>query len=75
MGAMDDIRKIQIAGLHDGIEYKTLKISRNALDQLEAEIKGIIQPTSIECFNECDRLFGMKIEPIEEADYCFILQD
>lgn len=75
MGLMDDIRKIQMAGLHEGIEYKTLKISRNALDQLEVEIKNIIQPTSIEYFNECDRLFGIKIEPIEEADYFFILQD
>ena len=75
MGLMDDIRKIQMAGLHEGIEYRTLKISKNVLNQLEAEIKYIIQPTSIACFSECDRLFGMKIEPIEEADYCFILQD
>ena len=72
MGLMDDIRKIQMAGLNEGIEYKTLKISRNAIDLLEAEIKDIIQPTFV---SECDRLFGMKIEPIEEADYCFILQD
>ncbi len=75
MGLMDDIRKIQMEGLHEGIEYKTLKISRNALDQLEIEIKNIIQPTSIECFSECDSLFGIKIEPIEDADYCYILQD
>ena len=68
MGLMDDIRKIQIAGLHNGVEYRTLKISKNVLDQLEAEIKDTIKPTSIECFSECDRLFGMKIEPIEEAD-------
>lgn len=71
MELMDDIRKIQMAGLHEGIEYKTLKISRKALDQLEAEIKDIISPASI----ECDRLFGIKIEPIEEADYCFMLMD
>lgn len=73
MGLMDDIRKIQMAGLHEGIEYKTLKISRKALDQLEAEANGFVQHATID--NEFDRIFGMKVEPTEETDYCFMLMD
>lgn len=73
MGIIDDIEEIRRAGLQSGVEYKTLRISRKALDQLEAEVGKFV------CFvvtdTTFDRLFGMKIEPTEETDYYFMLID
>jgi hypothetical protein len=73
IGIIDDIEEIRRAGLQNGVEYKTLKISRKALDQLEAEVCKFVHflDTNI----TFDRLFGMKIEPTEETDYYFMLVD
>lgn len=73
MGIIDDIDKVRRVGLQNGVEYKTLKISRDLLDKLKAEVNGFVQPATLD--NSIDRLFGMKIEPIEDADYCYILED
>ena len=73
MGIIDDINKLHQIGLQNGVEYKMLRINRELLDKLEAEINGFVQPTTLD--NSIATLFGMKIEPIEDADYCYILED
>lgn len=73
MGIIDDIEEIRRVGLQNGVEYKTLKISRKALDQLEAEVGKFVH--FIDTNITFDRLFGMKIEPTEETDYYFMLMD
>lgn len=73
MGIINDIEEIRRVGLQSGVEYKTLKISRKALDQLEAEVNKVVHFVAID--TAVDRLFGMKIEPTEETDYYFMLID
>ena len=73
MGIIDDIEEIRRVGLQNGVEYKTLKISRRALDQLTAEVNKFVRFVATD--TTFDRLFGMKIEPTEETDYYFMLVD
>lgn len=73
MGIIDDINKLHQIGLRNGVEYKTLRINRELLDKLEAEINGFVQPATLD--NSIVTLFGMKVEPVEDADYCYILED
>jgi len=73
MGIIDDINKLHQVGLQNGVEYKTLRINRELLDKLEAEINGFVQPATLD--NSIATLFGMKIEPVEDSDYCYILED
>lgn len=73
MGIIDDIEEIRRAGLQTGVEYKTLKISRKALDQLESEVNKVVHFIAID--TAFDNLFGLKIEPTEETDYYFMLMD
>ncbi len=73
MGIIDDINKLHQIGLQNGVEYKTLRINRELLDKLEAEINGFVQPATLD--NSIATLFGMKVEPVEDSDYCYILED
>ena len=73
MGIIDDINKLHQVGLQNGVEYKTLRINRELLDKLEAEINGFVQPATLD--NSIATLFGMRVEPVEDSDYCYILED
>ena len=71
MLVFNEIRECYIRMIEQGFTPTIIQIRQDYLDKLEAETRTLINQVELPFPTQ---VFGMDIKPVDEADFCWILE-